>query len=203
MKTTQYALTCSAFGLALCASCAATGEIPRPAPLPLSVTSEAFIDGATIPDPNSARGGNRSPALSLMSIAEGAKTVAIVMEDLDTPIGIITHWLMWDIPIESIRDAGDGSRATIPQGIAEGDSVPSLGGATQGRNIWFRHAYYGPEPVRRTGTHRYRISVFVLDDALGLPASAGKKRLLRAIGEHAIQTGTLTGTKRHPKETER
>ncbi len=151
-------------------------SIPR-----IAVTSSAFDDMGTIPDQYTGRGADISPDLTLSELAEGAVSVAIIMDDLDVPFaGNYTHWVVWNIP----------ATTQIPEGIPHGETVPSLDGAIQGM-AYGQNRYKGPLPP--FGTHRYQFHVFVLDSMVNLDGSADKAALRKAVEGHILQYGTLTG----------
>lgn len=156
-------------------------SIPR-----LRVTSPAFEDLGRIPDKHTGRGEDLSPALAFADLAEGAVSIAIIMDDLDIPWkSNFTHWVIWNLP------AMDG----IPEGVSPGETVAELGGAVQGI-AYGRNRYRGPMPP--FGTHRYQFHVFVLDATLELNSACRKVDLLGAMQGHIMQYGTLTGW--YPRE---
>lgn len=146
----------------------------------LTVTSPAFEEGGTIPVRYTGDGEDVSPALTLSELSLDAKSIALVMDDLDFPLRTYNHWVIWNLPVQE----------AIPEAIEHGERVESLGGAVQGIG-YGRHKYRGPKPP--FGTHRYVYRVFVLDTTLDLSANAGKKDLLKAMEGHVLQYGDLTG----------
>lgn len=150
----------------------------------LCVSSDAFENGGTIPIRYTGRGEDKSPSLKLGTIMNGAKSIAVIMDDPDTPIGTFTHWVIWNIP-STVND--------IPEGISREKTLSSLGNACQSKNGYLTTGYRGPKPPRGIGTHTYRLKVYVLDTELKLRSNAGKKLLLRAMKGHIIQYGILTG----------
>lgn len=150
---------------------------------PIVVTSPAFLENGNIPVQYTRRGEDISPELHVSELSPMAKSMAIVMEDLDFPpvLGGFSHWVIWNIPVQNV----------IPEGIPKGERLDSFGGAVQG--IAFgRHCYGGPRPPRGT-SHRYRFHVYALDTMLDLSANADKKELLQSIDGHVLQYGSLTG----------
>lgn len=152
-------------------------------PVNMIVTSPAFSEGGKMPVKYTGKGENLSPPLELESLAEGAKTIAVTMDDLDFPMGIFNHWVIWNIPALSTH---------IPEGIAKGEIVSTLGNAIQGKSQYGgKHYYRGPLPP--FGTHRYVFKVYVLDTELDLDKNCGKHDLQKAMEGHILQFGTLTG----------
>jgi Raf kinase inhibitor-like YbhB/YbcL family protein len=149
----------------------------------LNITSEAFEDGGMIPAKYTGRGENISPSLKLDAIDPKAKTTALIMDDIDHPLGIYNHWVIWNIP---------ASFGEIPEGIPREEVVSSLGNAVQGKSQYGgKHYYRGPLPP--FGTHDYIFKVYVLNKTLDLESDAGKAELQRAMEGHILQYGELTG----------
>ena len=149
----------------------------------LTVTSTAFENEGIMPKRYTGRGEDLSPELSFGPLDRKAVSIAIVMDDLDHPIGAYNHWVMWNIP---------AACTSVPEGVEKGETVSSLGGAVQGRSDYGgKHYYRGPKPP--FGMHSYIFRVYALDCMLSLEANAGKKELLKAMEGHILQYGTLTG----------
>lgn len=147
----------------------------------LNVTSDAFTDGGRIPVKYTGKGEDISPGFKLSPISENAKSIAIIMEDLDLPMmGTLTHWVIWNLPAQDF----------IPENIPYTETVPSLGNAIQGI-AYGKHRYRGPNPP--AGTHRYQFDLYVLDKKLDLMGKAGKDELLHAMKGHILQYGYITG----------
>lgn len=146
----------------------------------LKVTSDAFTEGGMIPTKFTGRGEDISPNLKLAEISPDAKSIAVIMDDHDHPLGIYNHWVIWNIPVSN----------EVPEGISHGKIVNSLGGAVQG-NGYGRHKYRGPKPPY--GTHRYKFNVYVLDTTLDLSSDSGKAELVQSMKGHVLQYGSLTG----------
>ncbi len=149
----------------------------------LRVTSSAFEEGGAIPIRYTGWGEDVSPPLEMQDLSTDAKTIAVVMDDLDFPLRAFNHWVIWNIPAGS----------SIQEAIPNGETVESLGGAVQGRSEYGgKHYYRGPKPP--FGEHRYRFQVYVLDTSLELSADADKAALQRAMDGHVLQYGSITGT---------
>lgn len=149
----------------------------------LTVTSTAFKNGGSIPIIYTGFSDELSPPLTIGSMEENSKSIAIIMVDLDTPIGAINHWVMWNIPAQTHE---------IPQGIPKGEKVEILGSAQQGKNMMRKISYMGPKPP--WGTHRYLFRVYVLDTVLDIKAGTNQKKLEKAMDDHILQYGELMGT---------
>lgn len=141
----------------------------------MRVTSTAFKEGEMIPVIYTCKGKDINPPIQIADIPKETKSLALILEDPDAPMGTWVHWVMWNI-----------SPAT--REIAE-NSVPA--GAVQGKNSWGKKEYGGPCPP--SGVHRYFIKVYALDTLLTLSPSSREKDLEKAMQGHVITEGQLMG----------
>src|SRR5438128_9771872 len=132
----------------------------------MKITSSAFQEGGTIPEKFSKNGQNVSPELRIEGTPAEAKSLALIVDDPDAPVGLFTHWLVWNIDPKTTQ-------------IAE-DSVPK--GAVQGTNDFPGQRYDGPQPP--SGTHRYYFKIFALDRMLDLKACAKRRDMDAAMKGH-------------------
>ena len=146
----------------------------------INVTSDAFEDGGVIPERYTGDGEDMSPPLSWPDIPEDAKSIALVSDDPDAPMGTWVHWVIFNIPPDVKGLAGN-----VP-------TKPQLdNGALQGMNGSRRIGYSGPYPP--SGFHRYYFKVYALDTMLGLKSGVTKKDLLKAMEGHILAEGQLMG----------
>lgn len=141
----------------------------------LAVTSSAFAEGGMIPPKYTCDGSNINPPLHVAHIPDGAKSLALIVDDPDAPAGTWLHWMMWNIPVSERIDE---------------NSAPG----TQGRNDFGETGYGGPCPP--SGTHRYFFRVFALDTLLDLPGSSVRTDLERTMKGSVLAKGELQGTYR-------
>jgi Raf kinase inhibitor-like YbhB/YbcL family protein len=153
----------------------------------LSLTSSAFLNGGDIPDLYTCRGKNISPPLSFSSAPAGTKSHALVMVDLDTPVGTVTHWVVYNIPV----DFGE-----LAQGLPPGRFLKNS--LNQGRNGTFRFGYMGPCPP--WGRHRYLFRLFALDAMIPTHSALNRRKLLRLMDSHILAETALLGY--YPKKGE-
>ena len=73
---------------------------------------------------------------------EGTQSFALTMEDLDSPLVTITHWVIYNIPAKTRE---------LSEAIPHQTSLPD--GTIQGKNGRRRNGYMGPCPPG--GKHRY------------------------------------------------
>ena len=142
----------------------------------LNISSPAFGQGEAIPARYTCDGNDTSPALVIGKVPPAAKTMALIMDDPDAPVGTWVHWVVWNIPAQT-RD------------IPESGLPPQ---AVQGKNSWPRTGYGGPCPP--SGTHRYFFKVYALDSTLHLGAATTKADLEGAMEGHILAKGELMGT---------
>ena len=141
----------------------------------MKLTSPAFQNNAQIPSEHTCDGRDLSPPLSISGVPSNAKSLALVMDDPDAPVGNWDHWIVFNIS----PSASQMPKGTEPKGVA-------------GKNSWGRTGYGGPCPP--SGTHRYFFKLYALDAALNLPEGATKKELERAMQGHIISQAQLMGT---------
>jgi Raf kinase inhibitor-like YbhB/YbcL family protein len=141
----------------------------------MKISSSAFQEGGTIPEKFSKNGQNVSPDLRIEGVPADAKALAIIVDDPDAPVGLFTHWLVWNV---------DPKTDHIAQG-----SAPT--GAVQGKNDFGDIGYGGPQPP--SGTHRYYFKIFALNGALDLKPGAKRKELDAAMKGHIVAQGQLMG----------
>ena len=146
------------------------------------VIKSAFEDGGYIPEEYTADGKDISPPLIIENVPAEAKTLAIIVDDPDAPMGTFTHWLVWNIPADVNK---------ISKNIEKKEELKGLDGALQGKNDFNDLGYMGPAPP--SGVHTYRFYVYALDSQLDLEAGADKETLLDALEGHVLQKAVLKG----------
>jgi Raf kinase inhibitor-like YbhB/YbcL family protein len=152
------------------------------APMNLNLTTTAFAEGQPIPDRHAFENKNLSPALRWTGIPPTAKSLALICDDPDAPMGTWVHWVIYDIP-------------PTTAGLAEGvPKSPELAdGAKQGVNDYKQIGYGGPNPPPGK-PHRYFFRLYALDTTLDLKPGATKADLLKAMEGHILAEGQLMGT---------
>jgi Raf kinase inhibitor-like YbhB/YbcL family protein len=138
----------------------------------LIVKSTEFADGHYIPARFTCAGTNINPTLQLEGIPFKTKSLALIVDDTESPNGEFVHWVMWNIPVER----------TIQENTATG---------IQGKNSNGQNKYFGPCPPN--GIHSYNFKVFALDTKLNLADTSGKKALLEAMKGHILSQAQLKG----------
>mgnify|MGYP003807477897 CR=1 FL=1 len=146
----------------------------------MEITSRAFSQGDMIPPRYTCDGENVSPPIAWKGVPEGTRSITIICEDPDAPMGTFVHWVYYDIP----PTAGG-----LPEGIPC-DKRPQAGGV-QGINNVPAIGYTGPCPP--SGTHRYFFRVYAVDTELGLPPGSTAKEVMGAMDGHLLGMGELMG----------
>lgn len=146
----------------------------------ISISSGAFVEGGSIPVEYTCDGSDVSPPLLLKGIPDGAKSIALIMDDPDAPGGTFVHWVIYNIPA--------GTRQ-LPKGIPT--TVTLNDGSRQGISDFRRTGYGGPCPP--SGTHRYYFKLYALDIVLDLPQGASKAQLEKAMQGHILAKSELMG----------
>ncbi|MBI5457142.1 YbhB/YbcL family Raf kinase inhibitor-like protein [Candidatus Kaiserbacteria bacterium] len=149
----------------------------------LTLTSPAFAHNGSIPSRFTCDGDRTiSPELSLSSVPEGTKSLALIMDDPDVPKalkpdGVFDHWILFNVPADT-------------KSIQEGASAGTVGTNGAGKN-----AYTGPcpPPQYEPSEHRYVFKLYALDSELALQADATKADVERAMEGHIIAQTELVG----------
>ena len=138
----------------------------------LHISSPAFKPGGNIPSRYTCEGEDINPPLDIKQIPAEAKSMVLIIEDPDAPMGTWLHWLVWNIPIVHYLNENE-----VP-----GD---------QGLNDFGKIAYGGPCPP--SGMHRYYFNVYALDDLLDIPEGSSRREVEAAIQNHIIAYGQVMG----------
>ena len=146
----------------------------------IKITSTAFADGGMIPAKYTCDGVDVSPPLQWDAVPEGAKTIALICDDPDAPMGTWVHWVLFNLPAETLN---------LAENIPADKTLPN--GAKQGTNDFRKIGYGGPCPPG--GTHRYFFKLYALDAEMDLDAGADKDQLLKAMEGHILGKGKLIG----------
>lgn len=140
----------------------------------LTVTSDAFAEGAAIPARHTCDGEDVSPALAWSPVPDGTAAFAIIVDDPDAR-GFV-HWLAADI---------GSSRNNLAQGASGGSA------GIEGLNDFGETVYRGPCPP---ALHRYVFEVVALSATLDLSPGYSVEDLRAAMDGKVLASGRLTGT---------
>ncbi|MFA7659480.1 MAG: YbhB/YbcL family Raf kinase inhibitor-like protein [Candidatus Gastranaerophilaceae bacterium] len=134
-----------------------------------------FEHNSNIPPKYTCDGENAAPELTISEVPSGAKSLVLIVDDPDAPIGTWVHWLLYNIPVGTTRiDAKN-----LPQGVKQG--ITDFG----------RTGWGGPCPP--SGTHRYFFKLYAIDKTLDLTGGATKAQLENEIKNHIIEKAEIIG----------
>jgi len=146
----------------------------------LRLTSLAFADHGRIPTRYTADGEGVSPPLAWGDVPEEARSLALIVEDADSPsLEPLVHAILWNIPGED-------------RALAEG-AIASEGPGESGRNSFFRTGWLPPDPPTGHGAHNYAFQLFALSGALDLKGTPGRSTLVDAMAGKVLAAGLLVG----------
>lgn len=145
------------------------------------LTSHAFQPDAMIPKKFTCDGPDVSPPLAWSDPPDGAKSLSLIVDDPDAPVGTWVHWVLYDLPA-SFRE--------LPEGVPKEQKLS--GGARQGKNDFQKIGYGGPCPPPGP-PHRYFFKLYALDAELNLEPGATKADLERSMKGHVLAQAQLVG----------
>lgn len=141
----------------------------------MKILSQAFTDGETIPDKYTCRGLGINPPLQIFDVPADAKSLVLIVRDPDASSGDFIHWLLWNIPPQTVE-------------IAE-NSMPK--GSVSGTNGSEETGFIPPCPP--AGIHRYQFQLFALRTEIDLPYTADVSQLEGAFDGKVIESTLLVG----------
>jgi len=141
----------------------------------MKITSPEFENNKPIPEEFTCDDADISPPLQIGEVPENTRSLALIMDDPDAPMGTFVHWVVWNIPPDTTE-------------IKKGEAIPW----PQGRTDFGKQGYGGPCPPG--GTHHYFFKLYALDTNLDLPPGSTKRDLEKAIEGHILEKAQLIGT---------
>ena len=139
----------------------------------MKITSSAFSHNENIPAKYTCDGDDVNPPLQFLDVPGNAKSLVLICDDPDAPMGTWVHWIVWNIDPQTTE-------------IAE-NSIPI--GCTEGTTSFEEQKYGGPCPP--SGVHHYYFKLYALDSVLDLPTSTTAADLEQAIDGHVLQSPQL------------
>ncbi|MBI4085579.1 MAG: YbhB/YbcL family Raf kinase inhibitor-like protein [Candidatus Liptonbacteria bacterium] len=140
----------------------------------MNISSTEFNNNESIPVKFTCQGDNINPRIEISGVPDDAKSLALIMDDPDAPVGTFTHWLIWNI---------DPKTAVMAE-----NSVPGI----QGKNSAGSLKYIGPCPP--SGVHRYFFRLYALDSMLDLSAGTEREQLELQMSKHILERTEFIGT---------
>jgi len=149
----------------------------------IQITSSVFAEGQPIPAKHTCDGKDVSPPLQWTNVPPTAKSLALICDDPDAPVGTWVHWVLYNLP---------PTTAGLSEGVPKSPELPN--GAKQGMTDFRQIGYGGPCPPPGK-PHRYFFKLYALDAPLDSALrDATKKELLKAMEGHVLAEGQLMGT---------
>lgn len=148
----------------------------------MKITSSVFDYGHNIPVKYTGDGVDVSPPLSWVGVPEEAKSIVIIADDPDAPMGTWVHWVIFNIPAEM-----DGLDEGVKPYVKPDDEI------LQGKNDFGKIGYGGPMPPKGL-EHRYFFKIYALDSMLSLESGVTKQEVINAMQGHILAEGELMGT---------
>ncbi|XAR68785.1 hypothetical protein NMG60_11000150 [Bertholletia excelsa] len=123
---------------------------------------------------------NISPPVEWYNVPAEAKSLALVVEDIDgqEPDGPAAPWTHW--VVVNILPAMKG----LPEGFSGKEDTGGGGSLKEGNNDWKVPGWRGPQ-LPSPG-HRLEFKLFALEDELNLGNKVTKEKLLDAIEGHVL-----------------
>jgi len=148
----------------------------------IQLATTAFAEGQPIPSRHAYENQDLSPALQWSGVPPAAKSLALICDDPDAPMGTWVHWVLYNVPPSA-------------PGLSEGvPKTPELAdGSRQGLNDYKKIGYGGPCPPPGK-PHRYFFKLYALDAKPDLKAGLTKQEVLKAMAGHVLAEGQLMGT---------
>ena len=145
------------------------------------ISSAAFSSGEAIPKKFTCDGPDVSPQLSWKEVPAATRSLALIMDDPDAPVGTWVHWVLYNLPANTRE---------LPEGMERQEHTATA--ALQGRNDFRKIGYGGPCPPPGK-PHRYYFKLYALDTELDLKTGATKADLERAMKDHILGEADLMG----------
>jgi Raf kinase inhibitor-like YbhB/YbcL family protein len=142
----------------------------------ITVTSNTFSEGGTVPIDATCDGKDSSPEISWSSPPAETKSVVVIVDDPDAPGATFTHFIAY------------GISADVHE-LKAGADLSAI--ARVGRNDFGALRYNGPCPPKRE-EHSYRFQIFALDAPVNLQEGAARAEVDAAMNGHVLGRGTLT-----------
>jgi Raf kinase inhibitor-like YbhB/YbcL family protein len=139
----------------------------------VKIFSPAFSEGASIPIKYTCDGKGISIPLQWQDVPSEARSLALIMDDPDAPMGTWVHWVVYNLPID---------QSELTEGQPADQVLP--GGAIQGPNTSGKTGYSGPCPPDRE--HRYFFKLYALDKDVESKPGLTKAALLEAMQGHIL-----------------
>ncbi|WP_456479831.1 YbhB/YbcL family Raf kinase inhibitor-like protein [Nautilia sp.] len=132
------------------------------------IYSPAFKNNSFIPKKYTCEGADVSIPLIIKNIPKNTKSLALIMQDPDAPFGVFTHWILYNIPLNT---------SEIPENLPK---TPLTKFGFQGINSFGKIGYGGPCPPPGK-PHHYIITAIALNKNIDLKPGLTIQKFLDKI----------------------
>lgn len=141
----------------------------------MKIISSAFENNGRIPSKYTCNGENINPPLEIVDVPENTKSLLLIVDDPDAPMGTWVHWVVINInpDITEIKE----------------NSVPD--GGMEANTTFGKPGYGGPCPPG--GTHRYFFKLYALNKMLEIDKSRDKESVLIQMEGSILASAELIG----------
>ncbi len=160
-----------------------------------SLKSPAFADGDTIPRKYTCDGDDVSPPLKWEKPPAETRSLVLICEDPDAPLGTWVHWVLFNIPanVRSLPEDFSMPRNNIKE--------TKPGKIVEGINDFRQLGYGGPCPPAGP-FHRYYFRLYALSTSLALKTGALKSDIEAAMRGHVLAEAVIMGKYSRAASTE-
>lgn len=140
----------------------------------MRILSAAFDNFSSIPTIYTCDGEGDNPPLLIEDVSEDAKSLVLIVDDPDAPMGLFTHWVVWNIP-PSTKQIED---------ILSEESV-------EGKNSSGQVGWIAPCPPN--GVHHYRFQLYALSNTLSIAPGSTRDIVEKEMENAIIEKAELVG----------
>ncbi len=144
----------------------------------MHISTLSFKANGYIPSKYTCEGEDISPQLSWSGIPENTKSLVLIVDDPDAPVGTWVHWVVYNIP-PTVREFPAGSNLNFTS-------------VKEGLNDFGKNFYMGPCPPPGK-PHRYFFKLYAVDIPTDFKAGLSKKKLLNLIKDYIIDSCEIVG----------
>lgn len=134
-----------------------------------------FDNNQNIPSKYTCDGEDLAPILTISEVPKEAKSLVLIVDDPDAPMGTWVHWVLYNLPpnTTTIEDK------KLPEGVK------------QGMTDFKRIGWGGPCPPY--GVHRYFFKLYAIDKETNFQNGMTKAQVLKSIEGSIIEKYELIG----------
>lgn len=134
-----------------------------------------FANNEQIPSKYTCDGEDAAPELTISEVPPNAKSLVLIVDDPDAPLGTWVHWVLFNIPPSATKI----DYYNLPEG------------SKLGLNDFGKAGWGGPCPP--SGVHRYFFKLYAVDKTIDLLPGAKKTQVEKEIKNHVIEKAELIG----------